>query len=142
MIFSEAQKGSLVSRLSFLESELRELAGHQGLEWQSYLEDKPLRRNIERMIENIVNALVDVGKIILSDKTAGEIPATYGEVILKLSEFKIIDFDLAQCLAEHVKLRNYLAHQYLDLRWDKVKQFLQQAPEQFGQFILQVKRHI
>ena len=103
---------------------MKELEGFKNLEWKNYLENKPLRRNVERMIENIVNALVDISKIVLSDKTAGEIPATYGEVVLKLSELKFVEFELAEQLAESVKLRNYLAHQYLDLRWDKVKNFL------------------
>lgn len=142
MIFSAEQKGSLISRLSFLESELKELKENSNLDWQDYLEDKPRRRNVERMIENIVNALVDISKIILSDKTTGAIPTTYAEVVLKLSELKIIDFEVAEKLAEYVKLRNFLAHQYLDLRWDKIKRFLREAPVQFEQFIEQVKKAI
>lgn len=142
MIFSAEQKGSLISRISFLESELKELKEQSNIEWKGFLEDKPRRRNIERMIENIVNALVDISKIVLSDKGTGAIPTTYAEVVLKLSEIKIIRFETAEKLAEYVKLRNFLAHQYLDMRWDKVKRFLRVAPVDFEQFIEQIKKVI
>lgn len=142
MIFNGNQKGSIYTRISFLESELKDLIEQKNIDWKTYQENKLLRKNIERTIENLVNALIDISKIILSDKAAGEIPQTYGAVILKLSELKIIDFDLSQRLAEYVKLRNFLSHQYLDLRWDKIKNFLNGAPEQFSQFIQQIKKNI
>ncbi len=142
MIFSEAEKGSIFTRISFLESELKDLSEQKNMDWKTYLENKLLRKNVERTIENIVNALIDISKIVLSDKAAGEIPQTYGAVILKLSELKIIEFELAQQLAEYVKLRNFLSHQYLDLRWDKIKGFLKDAPESFSLFIQQIKKNI
>ncbi|MBI5400308.1 DUF86 domain-containing protein [Candidatus Saganbacteria bacterium] len=142
MNFNKSQKESIIARISFLESELNELAAFSALEWKTYLEDKPLRRNVERMIENIANATIDVAKIVLSDKNSGEIPATYVDVILKLVELKIIGLDLATRLAECVKLRNYLAHQYLDLKWDKIKSFLKSAPAEFNEFITQIKKTI
>ena len=81
MIFGEAEKGSIFSRLSFLESELSDLIEHRSLDWKTYREDKTVRKTVERTIENIVNALIDICKIILSDKSAGEIPQTYGAVV-------------------------------------------------------------
>lgn len=142
MIFSDAEKGSIFSRISFLESELNDLEEHRNIDWKTYLENKTVRKTVERTIENIVNALVDISKIVLSDKAAGEIPQTYGAVILKLSELKIIDFSLAERLAEYIKLRNFLSHQYLDLRWDKIHTFLSEASGYFRQFISQIKNSI
>ena len=142
MIFTQAQKSSIASRVSFLEVELQALLEFQKLDYRTYMEDRPVRRNVERIIENVVNALVDISKIVLSDKAAGEIPGTYTEVIIKLATLKIIDFELAEKLAGYIKLRNYLAHEYLDVRWDKIKNFLQEAAAPFNQFIEQVKKTI
>lgn len=142
MIFNDAEKGSIFSRLSFLESELADLKEYSNLDWKTYLENKVTRKTVERTIENIVNALIDIGKIVLSDKAGGEIPQTYGAVMLKLSELKIIDFDLSESLAEYVKLRNFLSHQYLDLRWDKIKAFLTDAPAKFQLFVQQIRENI
>ncbi|MFH1386894.1 MAG: HepT-like ribonuclease domain-containing protein [bacterium] len=142
MIFSESEKGSVFSRLSFLESEIKDLDEYRNISWETYRQEKTARKTVERTIENIVNALIDISKIILSDKSAGDIPQTYGAVILKLAELKIIDFPLAEKLAEYVKLRNFLSHQYLDLRWDKIKGFLSGAPEHFQHFIQQINNSI
>ena len=142
MIFNAIEKGSILARISFIESELKDLNEFRNIEWKDYREDKIARKNVERTIENIVNALIDISKIVLSDKAAGEIPSNYSQVVLKLSELKIVDFELAEKLAECVKLRNFLAHQYLDLRWDRIKKFLQQAPDLFPLFIQSVKNTI
>lgn len=139
MIFNEIEKGSILARISFLESELKDLNELRNTDWKTYREDKIVRKTVERTIENIVNALIDISKIILSDKAAGEIPSNYSQVVLKLSALKLVEFELAEQLAECVKLRNFLAHQYLDLRWDKIKKFLQQAPDLFPLFIQSVK---
>ena len=142
MIFNQAQKSSIASRISFLEVELRALAEFKKLDYKTYMEDRPVRRNVERIIENMVNALIDISKIVLADKAAGEIPGTYSEVIIKLATLKIIDFTLAEKLAGYVRLRNYLAHEYLDARWNKIKNFPQEAASPFEQFIEQVKKTI
>lgn len=142
MIFSNTEKTSILTRISFLESELIDLNERRSIDWKTYLNDGTARKALERTIENLVNAMIDVSKIVLSDRAAGEIPATYADAIMKLAVLKIIDFELAQRLGEHIKLRNFLAHEYLDLRWEKIKNFINQAPAQLADFITQVKKTI
>jgi predicted nucleotidyltransferase len=69
-------KTRLLERIQFLESEYHEIEGFNKLTFEEYREDKIKRRNIERWTENIINATVDIAKIILASEKK-EIPKTY-----------------------------------------------------------------
>src|SRR3989338_8471813 len=117
------QKESILTRLAFLEAELVDLKKIETTTWQMYSTQNDLRRNIERLAENVANACIDIGKIMIAGEAA-EMPATYKEVMEKLFLLGIIPEKLATELTEIISLRNTLAHQYLDLKWDKIKTFL------------------
>lgn len=48
--------------------------------------------------------------------------------------------DLAEQVAELARLRNILAHQYLDIRWNSLKDFINAAPLVLTGFISGVER--
>ncbi len=56
-------------------------------------------------------------------------------MILKLSELNIIDTELATSIAEVARLRNILAHQYLDIRWEYLKNFIDEKVEYVYKFL-------
>lgn len=60
------QRASIVKRLSFLEIELADLADYADLDEQTYRTDRKVCREVERLAENVVNAYVDVSKIVLA----------------------------------------------------------------------------
>jgi uncharacterized protein YutE (UPF0331/DUF86 family) len=93
------------------------------LDFQTYSSDNDVRRNLERCIENIVNSGLDMAKIILINKGT-QIPNTYKEYFLSLYTIGLIKKNLAFGLADGVRLRNILAHQYLDIKWRNIKEFL------------------
>jgi uncharacterized protein YutE (UPF0331/DUF86 family) len=93
-----------------------------------------VRRNIERIIENLANACIDIAKIILAGEPV-EIPGTYQDIILKLGELKIVESDLASKIAALAKARNVLAHQYLDLKWDIINPLIRDCPVFLNEFI-------
>ncbi|MBI5399866.1 DUF86 domain-containing protein [Candidatus Saganbacteria bacterium] len=127
------QKESITTRLAFIETELSDLTKFKDTTWNTYQNSRDIRRNIERIAENLVNACIDIGKIILAGET-DEIPGTYKEVMLKLGLKNLIPQNLAEELANLVTIRNALAHQYLDLKWDKIKGFLATGAETITQF--------
>ncbi|MGQ9780014.1 MAG: type VII toxin-antitoxin system HepT family RNase toxin [Bacillota bacterium] len=117
---------AIIRRLEFVRTELTDLEAFTGLEYSRYLSDRVIRRNIERMIENIINALTDIGKIILA-QTDVEMPESYRGIFEKLGALGWLDAGLATRLAEATRLRNILAHQYLDIKWKHIEAFLAQG---------------
>jgi uncharacterized protein YutE (UPF0331/DUF86 family) len=132
---SKEQKDSILERITFIQVELKdfeELAVN--INWPVYQDDRHKRREIERLTENLANAVIDISKIVLAGETV-EIPGTYQDIILKLGEMGIVNKELAAKLANLAKARNILAHQYLDLKWDLIKPLLENAPTFLKQFI-------
>lgn len=52
------------------------------------------------------------------------IPDTYAKYFLSLYTAELINEEDAFVLGETVRLRNILAHEYLDIRWGNIKSFL------------------
>lgn len=108
----------------FLQAELKDLGvKFVSINYKVYASDSDTRRNLERCIENIVNASLDIAKIVLINENL-PIPDNYREYFLALYTANLIDEKMANVLADGTRLRNILAHQYLDIRWDRIKEFL------------------
>lgn len=134
-----SQKESIIRRLSFIEVELADLQDFAGLTYQVYVNDRHKRREIERLVENLANAASDIAKIILAGEGM-EVPATYQQVFAQLARANIIPASMARELGELARLRNVLAHQYLDLKWDKLKKFIDRGPQLFRKFTAAVEK--
>lgn len=132
-------KERLIRILDFLDAELKDLkAKFLALDYQTYQRDRDKRRNMERCLENIVNSSLDLAKIILINENL-PIPATYREYFLELVSTNLIAEENAERLASGVKLRNVLAHQYLDIKWDSIKRFLQEDWKSYPLFVQVIK---
>lgn len=131
------QAESVLRRLDFLCVEVGDIPSFAGLTQSEYMRDRDRRRSLERLAENVVNAMIDISKIMLS-ATRLPIPDTYREVVLNLAA-GILDASLSERLAELVRLRNILAHQYLDNRWTALRGFINEAPAILQQFVTVVK---
>lgn len=138
---SEADKTNILKILDFLETEIKDFDKFQKISWQNYLKNRDTKRSIERWIENIVNASLDIAKILLASEHQ-EIPDTYRETLEKLGVINGFDLESAKKLAQWSRLRNVLAHQYLDLRWEQIKKFTNQAKEDFDYFIEKIREKI
>jgi len=119
-------KTRLIERIQFLESEFQEIDNFKNLTFQEYQEDKIKRRNIERWTENIINATIDIAKIILASEKK-EIPKTYEESLLKFGFFTGLKEEEAKKLSTFARLRNILAHEYLDILYEKIKNFTNES---------------
>lgn len=128
-------------RLSFLQVELSDLQGFSGLTFEQYQTDRHTRREVERLIENLANACLDIAKIILAGENL-EVPSTYSLAFARLSEAGLIPHDLAKELAALVRTRNVLAHQYLDIKWERLHHFLQHGPRLLAKFVEIVERKL
>ncbi|MCK4515493.1 MAG: DUF86 domain-containing protein, partial [Spirochaetaceae bacterium] len=123
----------LLRSLDFLDEELADIGEFQDTSKEAYVRDRSFRRNVERWVENLVNATIDIAKTILASKR-GRMPRTYRETVEALGTVDAFDPKVCDELAEFTRLRNMLAHEYLDLRFSRISAFIEQAPALYESF--------
>lgn len=138
---SPADKSRLIRFVDFLETELEDSHRFMNLTRKNYLEDSSMRRNVERWIENLVNGSIDIAKILIASSRQS-VPQTYREILLRLDTIEHIGESAAGELADFSKLRNILAHEYLDIRYPQIEKFLEKAPSLYNNFLCSVKEII
>lgn len=131
----------LVKHISFLEKELDEYQKFQSLSWKDYNEDRDKRRNIERWIENIVTSSVDIARIILAAEEK-ILPDTYKELVITLSLIPGFENETMKKLAEWVRFRNIIVHEYLDIKWKSINKFIQETEAIYREFLNSVKSYL
>lgn len=140
-MLKDSDKINVIKRIEFIQIELEDLKAHKELSFQEYNANRIVRRNVERMIENIANALIDISKILIANENV-EIPDSYREIILKLGEIKLIDIELAKSIAEIARLRNVLVYQYLDIKWSYIRNFLTKEIDDVYEFLRTIELYI
>lgn len=137
---TETDKFKAMRRLKFLEKEWKELAEFKKMTWSDYLHNSAKRRNIERWIENLVMASLDIAKIILASKKM-ELPESYKDT---LKVFTVLELDFSEregeIFSDFADLRNIVVHEYLDIKWKKIRKFIRQAERSYPKFIAKVKK--
>jgi len=113
----------LMQIIDFARGEIADLGRYSKLEYKQYSEDKDVRRLVDRMIENITNALIDIAKIVISDNNL-EIPDSYAGIMEKIGGIFNFNDEEKTSLIQIPKLRNILAHEYLDIKWKNIKNFI------------------
>lgn len=135
---NEEDKDILNRRLIFLDSELKDADKFQNLTQPVYETDSSKRRDIERWIENLMNAAIDISKTILASEKQ-PMPCSYREVLRSIGFVRGFPKDLGEQLANWAELRNILSHEYLDIRWKRIEDFIQKSSPYFEKFIEAVK---
>lgn len=138
---TEQDKENIRKILIFLQNEIKDYNWAKNITWEEYREDGHKRRDLERWIENIMNSIIDISKILLSSHGAS-LPETYRETILNLKIFQRFNDQDIERLSQWAKLRNILAHQYLDIKWEYIKDFAKESHENIKNFIEAVKAFI
>ncbi len=104
-------------------------------------QDLHKRRDLERWVENMINSAIDIGEIILASERK-KIPDYYKDIFVQLgllTQFKSINVDR---WTEWVKLRNILAHEYLDIKWQRIEDFVKNSKTYFKDFLESAKRFL
>ncbi|CEP67375.1 Protein of unknown function DUF86 [Moorella glycerini] len=138
---TDEQVISIIRRLRFMAAELEDLKAYGEMDYFQYQSDRKSRRDVERIIENLVNAALDIAKILIAGEDL-EVPETYRQAFIRLGEAGIIDKELALALAEKARTRNILVHQYLDIKWELIKDFLATGVATIGHFKKQVEQRL
>ena len=138
---TDIDRDRLIRIADFLEMELKEYPAFVSLNQKIYESDAVARRNAERWAENIVNFSIDMAKIILASEKK-KIPQTYREILQELSLINDFDQETAEKLAQFAKLRNILAHEYIDIRFAQIKKFVQESEPAYRQLLNFVKKFV
>jgi len=81
-----ADKSKIVSSLDYLEKELPFLSGYKKeVDWKVYQTQRSKRLEIERWVESLINATMDISKILLAVGNE-EVPETSREILFKVGK--------------------------------------------------------
>jgi uncharacterized protein YutE (UPF0331/DUF86 family)/predicted nucleotidyltransferase len=114
-------------RFQFLDRELKFLEDFSKLSFQEYSEDETKRRNIERWAECIINALIDIAKIVLASEKKS-IPRSYEDALFDFGILVGLNKEMAEELSGFAVLRNILVHEYLEVTYERIQVFIKKFP--------------
>lgn len=137
---SEEDAYALNRRLIFLDSEFIVLQEFSKFTLHDYENDHHRRRELERLIENIMNATIDICKILLASEKK-PVPSTYKEIVRMAGGIPPFSSETAERLSGWTELRNILAHEYLDIRWHRIEDFIRNS-EPYLKSLIQATRKI
>ena len=121
------EKARLLERVQFLESEFEDIEELKNLKFKEYQDDKVKRRNIERWTENILNATIDIAKIVLASERKN-MPKTYEQALFNFLLLTGVNEKEIKEFSHFSNLRNILAHEYLDILYQRIQDFISKAP--------------
>lgn len=125
-------------KLTLLDGYLRELKRHRTVTADQYAEPGGPRREIERLLQLIVEVASDVNTHIAAEE--GSPPASYHDSFLAAARVGAIPADLAGRLAPSAGLRNAIVHGYGSLDDARVLAAVPVALDDFSKFIAAVVR--
>lgn len=118
-------KGRIVESLQFIAGELKEFdQEYSSKTWTDYQNDKKIQKLIDRTIENVLTALIEVcGTILTQQNSAVE---NYAQVLSECAKKFGFSAQEQETLSKLALQRNRLAHRYLNFRWQAVAMFKEQ----------------
>lgn len=131
----------LIRLLDYLKSEVSDYQDFYNLTWEIYQKDKEKRRNVERWIENIVMSSIDIVKILLASENR-PIPDSYREILYQIGLIGDFNEEFGKRLSRWAALRNIVVHEYLDIKWRNIKEFIKESEPVFKELIEGVKKII
>ena len=138
---SETDKERLFRLTEFLGEEIKSYEDFKNLDWKEYSLNRHIKRDVEHWLENIVNASIDIAKIILASEKLPR-PETYKDTMKSLEVVKgEFDKKTAEKLSEFAGLRNIITHEYMDIRWRQIQEFIKTSKKSYEYLIEFVKKN-
>ena len=124
--FNYAQ-GRISDSLQFIALEIKEFEeDYIDVNWKEYKEDRKLQKLMDRTVENIFTALIELCGTILTQQ--GIAVESYAQVLSECSRRLEFSEEEQQVLAKIALQRNRLAHRYLNFRWQSINIFVKNKP--------------
>ena len=110
----QGDKSKIIPYVDYLEKELQFLSGYEReIDWKVYQSQRSKRLEIERWVESLINATLDISKMLLTIR-GEEISETSREVLFRMGSHVYSEEKEAETFSELAKIRNTLAHRYLE----------------------------
>jgi len=127
--------------ITFLESQTELYSYFIRYTRDQYLNDIHKRLEVERWVENIMNACIDSAKIVVASSREAT-PQAYREIIAQGALLVGLTEEVTLQLEKWVRLRNVLAHEYLDIKWKRISDFAQTSELYIKQFVEAAKQFL
>jgi len=120
-------KGRIEESIEFITREMEEFEkDYAAKDWKEYKQNNKLQKLIDRTVENILTALIEIsGTVLVEEGISGH---SYSEILKKIGEF----FDFTEKQQKNLSIlavqRNRLAHRYLNYRWEAIKAYKKTEP--------------
>ena len=120
-------KGRIEESIEFITREMEEFEkDYAAKDWKEYKQDNKLQKIIDRTVENILTALIEIsGTVLVEEGISGH---NYSEIFQKAGEFFNFTEEEQHNLSMLAVQRNRLAHRYLNYRWEAVKSYKKAVP--------------
>jgi uncharacterized protein YutE (UPF0331/DUF86 family) len=117
-------RGRIIDSIRFISEEMKEFQEEYGQKSKNqYQGDRKLQKLMDRTVENILTALVEVSGTFLTEK--GIAAESYADALGKCARELGLHPGEQEDLAALAIQRNRLAHRYLNFRWQAVHDFSQ-----------------
>lgn len=116
-------KGRINDSLQFIATEIKEFEDdYISIDWKEYKENRKLQKLMDRTVENIFTALIEICGTILTRQ--GISVESYAQVLSECSKKLGFSEEEQKVMAKMAIQRNRLAHRYLNFRWQSINMFL------------------
>lgn len=112
-----------------------------GITAQELKNDHIKQAVVERNLELAAQSCIDIAELLINDQRL-KMPADSREAIVRLGEAKIISLDFANQFAAVAGFRNVLAHDYVDIDYEKVADNLNNHLGDFERFAKEVAKFL
>lgn len=128
-------------KLSVMIENLKALEPIKNMKKDEYLGDIYKRKATERLLQELIEAAIDINIHIIV-QTGNTVPDDYYGSFIRAGELKIISMDLAEKLAPSAGLRNRLVHEYDLLEHSMVLDAVRMADQQYPKYINEIENYI
>jgi uncharacterized protein YutE (UPF0331/DUF86 family) len=135
---SSAEEGVIRRKLAAIVENLKALEPIARMTQTQYIEDLYKRKATERLLQELIEAAIDINIYIIVQK-GHTVPDDYYESFIKAGALQIISSDLAEKLAPSAGLRNRLVHAYNMLEHSVVLDAVRKAEELYTEYVKQVE---
>ena len=126
-------KGRILESIQYISDELKEFErDYDAKTWPEYQNDRKIQKLMDRTVENILTALIEVSGTLATRNTIKV--ENYADALRKASELLGFNQEDQEKLGKLAAQRNRLAHRYLNFRWQVIRVFKEGKPL-IGEFL-------
>ena len=138
---TELDRALVRRKLTAISRNLADLEPIAGLSLQEYMSDRLRRKAVERLLQEVVDAAVDVNLHMLRTLDV-ELPGDYYTSFIEMGRHGVLTLELAERLAPAAGLRNRLVHEYDDIDDAIVLSAVRVATQDLGEFVTAIDGYL